>query len=44
MYDTQAGSSGAPVLNKDLEVVGIHKLGDGSIKLNAVIYVTDISL
>ena len=42
--DTQGGSSGAVVLNKNLEVVGIHNLGSGSYQLNAGTYLTDIPL
>jgi V8-like Glu-specific endopeptidase len=40
--DTMGGSSGAAVLNEDLEIVGVHNLGSSGYQINAGTYVADI--
>ncbi len=40
--DTEGGSSGAVVLNRDMEVVGVHNVGAASAKVNAGTYAKDI--
>ncbi len=41
--DTEGGSSGAAVLNKNYEIVGIHNFGSAANGLNAASYVADIA-
>ncbi|NRA63909.1 MAG: trypsin-like peptidase domain-containing protein [Pseudobacteriovorax sp.] len=40
--DTLKGSSGAPILNEQFEIVGIHNLGKASLGFNAGTYLQDI--
>ena len=42
--DTKGGSSGAVVLNEDLEIVGIHNLGNSSYQINAGTYIQSVPL
>ena len=40
--DTLKGSSGAPIFNEDLEIVGTHNLSRKSLGFNAGTYLKDI--